>query len=252
MMRLCLGVVAASFVVAVAGASAFSPPEVGRCVKVAGTGKFTGSTCIKEEKGKKVGKGNWEWMPGTLTAGFKSTGGVGSLETLNGTTVTCKSEESHGELSGAQTLDNLVVKFTKCESGGFTCGTAGASAGEIVTNPLDGKLGFENKLKKKLALDLFPSEADGGLYVTFNCGASLHVTVGGSVLVSVPADKMMTTLALDFVATRGKQKIEHFEGEPTDVLITEINGIKPEQSGVTIATTQAMESGEALEANAVF
>jgi hypothetical protein len=231
-----------------ASASAFSPPEIGRCVKVtAGAGKFTSASCIKEKK-----SGSYEWLPGAGSAKFKTTGGTGTLETISGVTVTCKTEESGGEFNSSKTVTGVVVRFTKCESAGFTCGTAGAKAGEIVTNPLEGKIGFESKPKKKIALDLFPTSADGGLYVIFNCGASLHITVGGSVLVNVTSDKMLTSLTLKYSAKKGKQKPEHFEGEPNDVLITEINEKKPEQSGITITSTQTSESGEALEANAVF
>ena len=59
-------------------------------------------------------------------------------------------------------------------------------------------------LKNKIALDLFPTAADGGLYVTFNCGKSLHITVGGSVLVPLkPTNKMISSLTLKI---RGEQR----------------------------------------------
>lgn len=249
---LCLGAVFAISATMVASASAFSPPEIGRCVKVAGTGKFTSSSCIKEEKGKKVGKGDYEWLPGAESAKFKTTGGTGTLQTVVGTTVVCKTEESGGEFTGTKTVGGIVVRFAKCESAGFTCNTAGAKEGEIVTNPLEGRIGFENKAKKKIALDLFPASGDGGLYATFNCGSSLHITVGGSVLVPVTADKMLTSLTLKYTEKKGIQKPVKLEGEPEDVLISEINGKKPEQSGITITSVQTSESGEALEANALF
>ncbi len=250
-MRLLRCTVVCSVVVAVlamaAGASALSAPEMGRCVKVAvGTGKFTSATCIKEKA-----KGSYEWLPGAEKAKFSTKGGVGTLATLSGVTVTCKTQESGGEFTSPKTVGSVVVRFSSCESAGFLCSTEGAKAGEIVTNNLEGRIGFENKLKKKVAFDLFPTAADAGLYVTFNCGVALHITVGGSVLVPLtPVDKMLTTLTLKYSAKAGKQKPEHFEGEPNDVLITEINGKKPEQSGITITSTQTAE--EALEVNAVF
>jgi opacity protein-like surface antigen len=245
-MGLCLVVVSALSAVAVASAAAFSPPEVGRCVKVAvGTGKFTSGTCIKEKAGS-----SYEWLPGAVKNKFNTTGGVGTLATVNGTTVICKTQGSGGEFNSPKTVTGVTVRFTGCESAGFHCTTAGSAQGEIVTNPLEGRIGVENKLKKKLALDLFPTSADGGLYVTFNCGVSLHITVGGSVLVNLPSDKMLTSMTLKYTATKGHQKPEHLEGEPNDVLITEINSVKPEQSGITITSTQVAE--EALEANALF
>lgn len=242
---LCLLAAAVTAVGAASSAWAVAP-EVGRCVKTAkNAGKFSGATCIKEKAG-----GSYEWEPGAVNGKFKTTGGVGKLETLNGTTVTCKTQESGGEFTSPKTVGGIVVKFTHCEAAGFTCGTEGAKEGEIVTNPLEGRIGFENKAKKKVALDLFPTAADGGLYVTFNCTVALHITVGGSVLVNVPADKMLSALTLKYTAKGAKQKPEHLEGEPTDILISEINGKKPEQSGINIVSTQTGE--EALEVNAVF
>jgi len=256
MMSLCAVVALAISGVASASASAFSPPEVGRCVKVAaGTGKMSSATCVKEKA-----KGSYEWMSGAVKGKFTSTGGVGVLAAVGGTTVVCKTEASGGEYASPKTVTGVVVRFTSCESAGFICATVGAKAGEIVTNSLEGKIGIEKRafvegkevpLKTKLALDLFPTSADEGLYVTFNCGLSLHITVGGSVLVPVtPTNKMLTKLTLKYVATKGVQKPTHFEGEPNDVLLTEINAKKPEQSGVTITATQTGE--EPLEVNTVF
>ena len=191
------GVAVAGVTATPGSASAFSAPEIGRCVKVAtGTGKFTSATCIKEKA-----NGSFEWLPGAEKTKFSTKGGVGTLATLSGVTVTCKAQESGGEFTSPKTVGGVVVRFTSCESAGFICSTEGAKAGEIVTNNLEGRIGFENKLKKKVAFDLFPTAADGGLYVTFNCGASLHITVGGSVLVPLaPSDKMLTTLTLKYSA----------------------------------------------------
>ena len=252
---LCLVAVLMS-ITAATSAWAFSPPEIGRCAKVAaGTGKFASATCTKEKKG-----GSYEWESGAVKHKFTTTGGVGTLLTLNGTSVTCKTEESGGEYNSPKTVSGVVVRFTSCESGGFLCGTAGAKEGEIVTNPLEGKIGIEKRafvggkevpIKNKIAFDLFPTAADGGLYVTFNCSAALHITVGGSVLVPIKtANKMLSTLELKYSAKGGKQKPENFEGEPTDVLISEINGKHPEQSGITITSKQVGE--EPLEVNTVF
>ena len=148
-MGLCALAAFALSAVASATASAFSPPEVGRCVKVAeGTGKFSSGTCVKQKT-----KGSFEWMPGVAKGKFTSKGGVGTLATVGGTTVLCKTQSSGGEYNGTKLVSAVVVKFTGCEATGFTCGTEGAAAGEIVTNPLEGKIGIEkrafNEKKKK-------------------------------------------------------------------------------------------------------
>jgi hypothetical protein len=230
-----------------AGAAAFSPPELGRCVKVAAkTGKFSSATCVKEKAG-----GSYEWEPGAVKNKFKTTAGVGALETVNGTTVGCNHEESGGEFNSPKTVSGVVVRFTECHSVGLICTSPGAAEGEIVTHELEGKAGFENKAKKKLALDLFPVAADKGLYVTFNCGVSLSISVGGSVLVPIsPVDKMLTKDTLKYAATKGHQKPEHFEGEPNDILETTINTKEPEQSGISVTVTGTDE--EPLEVNAAF
>jgi hypothetical protein len=236
----------------------FSPPEVGRCVKLGTkTGKFANSGCTKENT-KSVG--SYEWLPGAVKNKITTKGGVGALETLNGTTVGCNTEESGGEFNSPKTVTGVVVRFTGCHSVGFECTSPGQKIGEIVTNPLEGKIGIEKRVfkegkeeptKAKIAFDLFPKLEDGGLYVSFKCGTELNISVGGSVLVPLtPTDKMLTTFVLKYSAKKGIQKPENFEGEPKDILLTTINTKAPEQSGITIASTQSGE--ESLELNAGF
>jgi hypothetical protein len=120
-----------------------------------------------------------------------------------------------------------------------------------VTNPIEGKIGWENKAKKEVALDLVPAPADEGKYTSFVCPPNLHMSVGGSVLVPVtPVNKMLTKLTLKYkTSTKGHQIPEKFEGEEKDVLLTSINGKAPEQSGITVTSTQTGE--EAAEVNTV-
>jgi hypothetical protein len=247
------GCLAALLVLGVAGATSAwaSAPEVGRCLKVAtGTGKYSSATCTAQKA-----KGSYEWTPTGGKLKFTTVGGVGALETLNGTTVGCKIEESGGEFNSPKTVTGIVVRFTGCHSAGFTCGTAGSAEGEIVTNPLEGRIGIEKRgltsKSNKIAFDLFPKPEDNGLYVTFNCGVTIHVTVAGSVLVHLPVtNKMVSTETLKYAAVKGHQKPEHFEGEPNDVLIATFNEKKEEQSGITLTSTMTGE--EAAELNTVF
>jgi hypothetical protein len=251
----CLAALLVMGVVGVASAWA-SAPEVGRCLKVAaGTGKFSSGTCTAEKA-----KGSYEWTPTGGKLKFKTAGGVGTLETINGTAVGCNTEESGGEFNSPKTVTGIVVRFTGCHSSNFKCGTAGSAEGEIVTNPLEGRIGIEKRVFKegkevpksnKIAFDLFPTPEDNGLYVTFNCGVSIHATVAGSVLVHIPVtNKMLFTETLKYAAKRGHQTPEHFEGEPNDVLIATFNEKKEEQSGITLISTM---TGEELgELNTVF
>lgn len=233
-----------------ASAASAAAPEIGRCEKVAGNGKFSSATCTKEEAGTKVGKGNYEWHAGAGAKNkFKSTGGSGVLETVQGTAVGCKTEESGGEVNSPKTVTGVVVRFTGCQTLGTPCSTSGAASGEIVTNQLEGKIGFEKK-PKKVAFDLFPTAADGGLYVTFTCLTTLKATVGGSVLVNITSDKMALTYSLKYTEKKGIQKPVKLEGEPEDVLLTSLNEHVAEKSGITITTTQTDE--EEMEINTVF
>jgi len=118
---------------------------------------------------KEKAGGSYEWEPGAIKAKFVTTGGVGTLATAGGTTVVCKTEESGGEYNSTKTVTGVVVRFTSCEAAGFKCATSGAKEGEIVTNLLEGKVGYENKAKKKLALDLFRKAAGCTSRSTVGC-----------------------------------------------------------------------------------
>src|SRR5262249_17223558 len=148
-------------------------PEVGRCLKVAaGKGKYSSATCTALKA-----KGSYEWMPTGEKLKFTTVGGVGALETANGTAVGCTTEESGGEFNSPKTITGVTVRFTGCHSLNFKCNTAGSAEGEIVTSPLEGRIGIEKRVFKegkevpksnKIAFDLFPKPEDNGLYVTFN------------------------------------------------------------------------------------
>jgi hypothetical protein len=84
----------------------------------------------------------------------------------------------------------------------------------------------------------------------YRCGEieSPLITVQGSILVPVGHNKMLLTEALKYKATAGKQKPEHFEGMPNDVL-TATRGEVSEQLGLTATLAQTNEA--AVEINAV-
>jgi hypothetical protein len=242
----CLAAVTAVSAIAAASAWALEAPEIGRCVSHAG-GKYTNDLCTTAAKGKIVG--SFEWEPGAVKNKFTGTGGAGTLQTIKGVTVTCKSEASHGEITSSKAVGNIAVTFIGCESDGFKCETAGSAEGEITTNPLAGTLVWE-KFGSKVAIDLVPQT--GELFVEFTCGpATAKVT--GSVLTSLPANKSQTKIEEKFTAKKGKQKPEFYYTSKTakvkDVLISKIGGPQAEleQSGQTVTNVQTDE--EALEIN---
>jgi Subtilase family len=217
-------------------------PEFGRCQKVAkGTGSYGNAGCTKPG-----GSGSYEWLPGVLAKAFtlEATAGAAVLETTAHTEIACTGATGSGEFTGAKALTGVVLTFTGCELSGQTC-ASGAVAGEIVTAPLAGALGVEKlgaeAAKDKIALHLYTTTASVSQFL---CGSTV-VSLKGSVLVPVKANKMVQTTALDFKAARGHQKPEGFVEGARDVLEGSFGGAPGEQLGLTLKAT--LSNGEALE-----
>jgi hypothetical protein len=245
---LCLAAVFAMSAIVVSSASA-AAPEYGRCLKAEKIGKvynggYTNSSCTTASESK---TGKYEWFPGVIKNKMTTSGGKGILETVGHLEVVCATETSVGEFSGTKEVKNTVVTFKGCEVAGTKCSTTGAGDGELVTKPLEGIIGFENKAAKKTAFDLYPA-GKTGLFIEFAC-SSLTVAVQGSVIVPISSDKMLTSLKLKYKEIKGKQQVEHFEGGPPDILESSFKGGPFEQAGQTITTTLTTE--EKMELNAV-
>ena len=231
-------------------------PEYGRCVKVtpvkeAGKlvyhGGFTASTCLLRSETK---TGKFEWLPGVVKTGFTIAlkEGVVTFETVKKVKTICKTENGSGEYTVSPEVGNVVLKLTGCESAGQKCTTAGLAEGELETKKLEGRIGWEVKGLKKVALDLFPVGKTGP-FMEYTCTGGVPLTVEGAILVPVVVDKMALTSALKYKQTAGKQKPEHFEGGPKEVLTSTPNGETFEQLGETAALNATSE--EAIEINAV-
>jgi hypothetical protein len=234
-----------------------SAPDFGRCVKVsperAGgqtvyNGGYTAATCLTASA---THTGKYEWDSGVSRAGFTSAGGAVTLETAGKAKVTCASEEGSGSITTARTVGDVVLRLKGCElTLGNTkarCSTAGLGSGELEATNLEGALGFEAQASKKVGLDLYPAGRSGS-FMQFSCNSSA-VTLTGSVIGSVKADKMAAAETLKFKASKGKQKPEAFEGAAQDVLLDSLSGAKAEQDGLTLGATLTYE--EAVEINAV-
>ena len=230
-------------------------PDFGRCVKVAGElegtktvyhGAFTTAACIAPSL---TGTGKYEWKPGVAKTGFTTKKeGVVTLETPEKRKVTCSTESSSGEIVGTKEVANVVITLTGCESNGQKCTTTGLSEGVLQSKVLEGALGWEAKATKKVALHLYPV-GETGVFLEYRCIGGVPITVTGSILVPVKTDKMAITSTLKYKASKGRQKPEHLEGEPPDILTASLNGEASEQIGLTATLTQTNE--EALEINAV-
>jgi hypothetical protein len=226
-----------------------SPPEVGRCLKLAKgvRGAYASASCTSPATAEKFG---FEWASGPgskpkFTTKFKELTTI-TLETVKKTIVTCKSETGTGEFTGPKTVGGVVLTLTGCESLSSKCTTAGAlTEGEVVTSTLEGVLGWESKPLKHVATALFPVGHTGPV-VEFTCG-TVPVKVVGSVLVKDVAGKMTSSEILKYTQKGGKQKPERFEGGPLEVLEAKFGEAAIEQIGLNLTITQT--NGEPLEIN---
>jgi hypothetical protein len=243
---LSLAVVCAISAIAVPAASA-EAPEYGRCVKVAkGTGTFETGTCTKLKT-----NGNFEWMPGVPEGQekFTTTGGESKLEAVTGGHMKCTGESGSGEFKGTKETRHVTMTFTGCEAASMKCASAGAGAGEVVVNGLQGTLRWEHKALKKVALDL---EAESGeLYPHFLCG-QLEGRVRGSILVNAKAGKMETTFTQKYAGKGGLQKPEAYEtaegAKVFDFPELSVIGLTPfQQSALEVTVKQKNET--AVEVN---
>ena len=226
-----------------------APPEFGRCVKVArGKGKYASSNCTR------AGESNsYEWKPGALDVTFTTELASAPLilETSGGSRVTCAGATSTGLYTGAKEVGEVLLRLTGCERSGEPC-SSGLASGEIVSTPLEGVLGVEKlgttSITNKIGIDLFAA-GNAGPVMEFSC-ATTTVSIHGSVIVSVTANKMALTQALKSRERKGKQQPESFVGGSRDVLEASFDNGAPEQVGLTLTSTQT--SKEAVEVNSVL
>ncbi len=228
-----------------------SPPEYGRCLKVAKpyNGGFTNSGCTTKSESK---TGKYEWYAGAIKAKQTSSGGPGKLEEANKYGVACSSESSTGEYTGTKEGKNLVVKFKGCKVTPFVCTSPGHEEGELETYPLEGRAVWENEKLHKTALDLFPSVGHE-TFIEFTCGKHEEITVKvkGSVLVPIKPDKMGSTFTLKFKSKHGFQTPEEYEEngkKVKDVLYSDFTEKGYDQAGQTETVT--VKNEEKLELNA--
>jgi hypothetical protein len=240
-MGLCLVAVFALTIVAASSASA--APTFYECAKVSG-GTF------EKGCGKEGGKGGYALQPGRgKNKAFKGKGGSAVLTTpAVGGEVKCGSSKDEGFVSSSFTgQEKVKVIFGKCTSLGKNCSSAGAKKGEIKTNPLEGTLGYISKTGPKVGVSL---KGEGGLdSADFTC-EGLIIETKAAVIGEITGDiNVFSKEATDsFTVTGGgTQTITKFEGGPTEVLETLINGSGPFESG---EATTTKNKGESLEIKA--
>lgn len=237
-------------------ASAETLPAVYECAKLSKS-KVTKKYEGQYEKGcvtkNAKGEGEYEFQPWNLAAKknkakeFKDTKGGGSrLYIVSVGGVTCTKNTDAGYFTGSKTVGKIRVVFTGCELNGQKCqgeSPKAANSGEVITNMLDGEIGYINKAAKEVGLVLRPeSEPD---FAAFHCGELQFVTSGAVIGRVTSAENVFTKeVTLKYQQEEGRQEPESFEGGPSEVLGTTIDGGIVWLSGeATVATNK----GEELE-----
>jgi hypothetical protein len=231
------------------------PPEFGRCIKTTG-GAYIDGGCTTSGAG-----GSFEWysafgstrpLEKTSFLGVIKEGTTARLETVSKTIVTCTGETMSGKYTGNKTIGEVFVTFTNCSAFSTSCTSAGAPAGTIATNQLEGVLGIEElgaePVLNKIGEALFPVGRSGPIG-EFTCGG-LKLVMSGSVISPAVENMMKTTTAITSKASKGKQHPESFVGETPEPLMATIESGTPEQGGEAVTTIQTNE--EKVEINTVL
>jgi hypothetical protein len=260
-----LAVVAALALTAFAASSAFALPEVGICAKIgAKGGKYSDSNCTKKAAKNKEKEylGEYEWKKGKegiKELKFVSSGGKGTLETASGTRITCESETAVGEWVTSLSIkkvNNVIVTFKGCELSNpkNKCNTKGASAGEIVTEPLKGKIGYDSKSAKEVGEELTPKAGKTKVFVRFECGpvtvevgvkkkeTKTEITGNDCIIAPMsPANVMTTTETVVYTGSGGKQNPEGFYNtKPTKLCHLESHLYEGKESTPWESSTQTI------------
>ncbi len=240
-------------------ASAFAPPEFGRCIKNAkhegGVG-YSDSGCTKHvEEGAKY---HWVSGPGAKR-GFTASGSGVALYVYSGRNhvkaspqVECSSASTLGEYTSSDT-ESLEVTLSGCKMASASCQSEGESAGEVMFSPLDGLLVVSKHEYWGEALIRW-SPAIGETLASFQCGAT-SVVVSDSILHAIKRNKMLSSEAEDLkVFKEGVQTPSCYEtASPScagEYPLTSIGGAPGENSGLTISGAQTSE--EKLEADTLL
>jgi hypothetical protein len=230
--------------------------SLGRCLPVtAGAGRYANSSCTAVGAGKR-----YEWAPATggwsplVNRGF-TTGvrpGIKPVfQTIRGTKMVCHGETGTGEIVGRKLIAGAHMIFAGCSSARQVCVSPGRAAGEIVTHELFGRIGVlrthdDSPHKTRTGIELKVN--NGKPFAEFTCGAQTF-SLRGSLVGQLPANRMLATETLSFVARRGRQAESHFESSPVGVLEASIGGGGFERIGLSLRTIQS--NPEPVEVNTV-
>jgi hypothetical protein len=131
----------------------------------------------------------------------------------------------------------MTLKLVACKysTGKVSCHSSGAAAGEIVTSPLQGKLGFvqDHEAEGHVAvLSVGIDISAQPTLLTAECGTQRLAVSGSAIGVLTPVETMTKSFLLTFTQAGGAQQPESFEEEPKDTLSLSFGGGSPEAAGL--------------------
>ncbi len=193
-------------------------PQLGRCVSVKATGRYTDAGCIATSAGE---NGGFEWIPDAVKRGIAGKVGAVTLGPTGRWQARCANGSVSGAVSGPGAL-TLALSLEGCKTvkGKEACETAGSAAGVIATEALEGGLGLIHGGEPPAAGIDLKATSESGAVARYECagGGGARLIEHGSVIATAPANAMSKSLALKFTAKKGHQQPEAFEGQPSDVL----------------------------------
>ncbi len=213
----------AALVIGAMGAASASAAEPAfyECAKVKG-GKYEDKACSKlagSEKGEK-----YELKEGIgKKPGLKGKGGHSKLETPGFGAVECTSLKDSATLTSPTHISKILTEYKGCTTAGKKCNSPGAKAGTIKTDLNQGDLGYINKAKTEVGIDITPES--GPYLAELECEGVKIVTEGSVIGHQSPVNTFTKETVLSFFGTAGKQSPENLEGQPKDVLETSFVGL---------------------------
>ena len=146
-----------------------------------------------------------------FTASSKAT----LLQTIGGNKLTCTGDTGAGEITAPQ-AGTIRLTFTGCKSKKIPCNLPGIPPGTIITPTYAMTVGYLNKAKKEVGIDL--TEPAGLPMLEVICGTALKIVVVGSVVGRItPVNKVVTpseTFTLKFTQSLGSPETEEPRSEP--------------------------------------
>ena len=227
-------------------------PEIGRCVKLKSpTGKYQSANCTTKSTGEDTGSYEWRFEPGTASS-FTFKNGAATLETVGKVKIKCLENTYSGKYTGSKTA-TVHLKLLGCEPVnrfGIKCQSAGAQAGEVNFNALEGRLGFINAgSEPTVGMALAPAPLEQPYMARFHCGEVPVSIAGGVIAPYTTLNKMAASFTVSFKATAGIQTPEAFEGDTAELLSMTIGTSAPERTGLKAADKATNQ--ESLEIKAI-